>query len=208
MELEQILAEVAAGKLPVPEAAVRIRQLFNRPRPRPIGPGGPRGFQRQPLGVALIFAAVGTICVVAAVVVGTWRMNFAAGAAHTEGTVLRLVATDQKGSRAPVIRYEVDGKAYEFQSSISSNPPNYAVGQKVAVLYQPDNPGAGTIDSFFERWFMPILLGVFGVVFSAIGYGMIVVQFRQAMLPPAQPHLPTPTKPPTPAIPPGGQPPA
>ena len=43
MDLEQILNEVAAGRLTVAEAAGRIRQLFARPRPAaPPGPPGPR----------------------------------------------------------------------------------------------------------------------------------------------------------------------
>jgi hypothetical protein len=183
MELEQILAEVAAGRLAVPEAAARIRQLFARPRPG--GPVGPRPMAGPSPVVALICAGIGVVCLLAAVGFAVAALNFAAGAVHAEGTVVRLVATDNKGSKAPLVRYEVEGTTYEFQSSISSTTPGYAVGQKVPVMYRPENPGAGQIDSFFERWLMPIVLGVFGLVFTLVGCGMLFARVRRA--PPPRP---------------------
>lgn len=67
---------------------------------------------------------------------------------QAEGTVIGLVESrDEDGtSYAPVIRFQTQGgREFEFKSSYSSNPPQYKVGQKVTVLYPPDQPGDAQI---------------------------------------------------------------
>jgi hypothetical protein len=177
MTLEQILTDVAKGTLSVEEGTRRIRQLFARPRS--AGDGGPSGRGGPPLILALIFAAVGVACACLSAGFAIASYHFASTAAHVEGTVTRMQVTSNRGSSAPVVRYEVDGKSYEFQSSVSSNPPAHVVGDKVTVMYHPERPGDGRIASFLEMWFMPMLLGFFGIVFGAIGGGLMLARLRR-----------------------------
>jgi hypothetical protein len=181
MTLEEILTEVAKGSLSVEEAALRIRQMSNRPRPP--GPGRPRAMRGPPLVLALIFTAVAVVLTALAVGFGLSAQRFAASADRTEGTVIRLQETGNKGMRAPVIHYTVADQLYEFQSSISRNPPSYAVGDKVTVIYHAERPGDGRIDSFFELWFLPLLLGGLGLVFGCIGLGLLVARWRRPFPP-------------------------
>ena len=37
------------------------------------------------------------------------------------------------------------------------------------------------IDSFFDRWLLPLIFGILGVVLASIGYGMIIVRIRRLM---------------------------
>jgi hypothetical protein len=83
-------------------------------------------------------------------------------AVHTEGTVVKLKMSS-KGATTPIVEYQVGGKVYQFQGREKSTWPwNYSVGEKVAVLYQPDNPEAAIIDSW-GRWLIPVALTVGGL---------------------------------------------
>jgi hypothetical protein len=131
---------------------------------------------------------VGTIFLAVGVGIGAWAYHFGAEANQAEGVVIRMVSSGRKGGSSPVVRYEVDGQSYELQSTVSSSPPAYSVGEKVTVLYHPDNPGGGQIDSFIDRWLFPLVFGGMGFIFAAIGYGFLLVRLRsRRLVAPARP---------------------
>ena len=158
MTLTQILTQVAEGKLSVADAEKLIRQ------------GPPRSKrQKVPLLAGLIFAVIGLVFAAVGIGVGIKNWSFASSAREAEGTVIRLVATSNRGTVAPVVRYEVDGISFEFQSGVASSPPVHAVGEKVTVLYQPDQPHQGNIKSFMDQWFLPFIFGGLGTLFVVTG---------------------------------------
>jgi hypothetical protein len=122
--------------------------------------------------MSVIFAALGTIFAATALAIAVSSWSFASGAVRTEGTV-------SSGGRRAVVRYEVDGRVYQVKSSISFSPPAYSVGEKVQVLYLPDNPAVARIDSFVDRWLFPVIFGAPGALFATIGYGMLLARLRR-----------------------------
>ena len=74
----------------------------------------------------------------------------------------------------PIIEYEVNGKKYNKTHSTSDSMHKYSVGQKINILYNPDNPdeyyiegdGSDNIVSF-------ICFGVGGIV-SFLGIYMLI----------------------------------
>lgn len=93
----------------------------------------------------------------------------------TTGEVIGLVGSDTKKS---VIRFSTpDGGVYTLESSVSSNPPQHRVGDKVSVLYQTDNPGDAKLNSFLDLWFASIITGILAISFSGIGFGMLWYSF-------------------------------
>src|SRR5689334_7195694 len=70
---------------------------------------------------------------------GSWELK-QRGSTVT-GTVVSLrevAATHDAGvTYAPVISYDVQGHTYTYESSNSSDPPAYDVGEKVSLLYRP-----------------------------------------------------------------------
>lgn len=107
----------------------------------------------------------------------------------TTGTIVQNVAVreqHQNGSvtinYAPVFRYTADdGHTYTVTSSISTNPPEFAVLQQVSVLYVHGVPGSGKIDSFLQLWTGPMVAAGLGVVTSAVGYTLLFVLRRRKM---------------------------
>lgn len=110
----------------------------------------------------IIVTAVGSGMIV-------WSSRFMQGTLETEGIVIRLVEGGKKNFMAPVVRYRVNNRDFEFQSSVSSSVRMYSKGDKVTVLYHPETPGDGRIKSTLEQWILPVALIVSGLVVTVMG---------------------------------------
>ncbi|MEO6759447.1 MAG: DUF3592 domain-containing protein, partial [Saprospiraceae bacterium] len=93
---------------------------------------------------------------------------------RTVGTVVDLVGS---GSLAPVVAFETtDGQRQTYTSQTYSSPPAHQIGEKVTLWYAPGHPEQVVL-SGFSRWFVPVLLGGFFLVFGGIGYGGLFYQY-------------------------------
>lgn len=90
-----------------------------------------------------------------------------------DGTVVKMVHTTRT-MQAPVVAFTSPRGPVQFQSDVSSSPPAWQVGEPVKVLFDPNDPSQAVIDSFWVRWLVPLLLGLFGGVFAFIGFVMAV----------------------------------
>ena len=102
----------------------------------------------------------------------------------SEGTVIRMrevPPTDNSGETyAPVIKYkDASGKEYTYESKHSSDPPDYKVGEKVQLIYDPADPEEVYVDSFREKWVLTIVLFICGIVVFPISTWMIYTGFRR-----------------------------
>lgn len=107
--------------------------------------------------------------------------DFLTTAIHAQGKVTELVArrSDNSTLYAPKVRfYTPNQESISFTSSSSSNPPSYSRGDKVEVLYRPNQPSDAKINSFFSLWGTALILAILGAVFTAIGGGMLYMQIR------------------------------
>jgi hypothetical protein len=91
-----------------------------------------------------------------------------AGAATATGEVIELrPAPKSEGSSQvqyrPVVRFVTDSGATTIVGQVASSPPAYAVGDAVRVYYDPARPAEALIDSYVERWLMPVGFGVMGI---------------------------------------------
>ena len=98
-----------------------------------------------------------------------------ARADKADGTVVDLIGEqDSDGDTMyyPRVRYVTRyGNPVEFTGSVGSSPAAFDVGESVGVLYDPAAPEEARIDTFFQLWFAPLILGGIGLVFAAIGGG-------------------------------------
>ncbi|GAB3966067.1 hypothetical protein GCM10028806_05990 [Spirosoma terrae] len=75
----------------------------------------------------------------------------------TSGNVVDMVRKIKGNTSAPIVRYSVDGKTYELAGNTYSSPAAYSIGDQVAVIYDPESPESGAIQSFSEQWAGPLL---------------------------------------------------
>ncbi len=127
--------------------------------------------------VGTIFMSLGGImlAVVAYVVVSNYQ--FEQRAIPVKGTVIdyqsHLSSNDQGQSTTmytPVFQYDFKGKSYTYVSSTSSSSKEYEIDETVEVLVDPEEPAEILINSFWEKWFLPVLLGFMGTLFSGMGF--------------------------------------
>lgn len=110
-----------------------------------------------------------------------WAFNtktFLETAHSANGTVTDLIARrNSEGGRtyAPEFSFETaQGRKVTVVSSSSSNPAAYDRGEMVEVLYLPEQPTEAKINGFFSLWGGSLIVGILGLVFTAIGGGMVL----------------------------------
>ncbi len=97
------------------------------------------------------------------------------GTARTEGTIVG--EERQWGARSgylPVVAYEANGKTYQCKGIVGSDSSRIRRGQRVGVLYATNQPSSGYVDTFFDRWLIPLAFGGVGFVFVGIGYLVVM----------------------------------
>jgi hypothetical protein len=127
------------------------------------------------LGLALALAAGISAAVVAA----------NSGDRHADGTVVELIGGRPgygKDPYRPVVEFAApSGTAIRFTGSIGSVPPAFQVGEHVDVRYDPDNPHDAVIDTYWQVWFVPTLIGLIGAPFLLVGlaFGIVTLARRR-----------------------------
>ena len=93
------------------------------------------------------------------------------------GEVVRLKEERSSGhySYYPVIRFRtVNNARVEFKDSIGSNPPSRRVGDKVTVLYLPDDLASAIIDrGVWGNWIIPAVLFLLWALVAGIGIALV-----------------------------------
>jgi len=135
----------------------------------------------------LSIAGLVLLCVAAFL---TYRTShFIENSETAQGSVIALepvTSTDSNSDTAqttyaPVFSFQAaDGKTYAVRSNSSSSPPAFAVNDEVTVLYDPNNPQKARIDTFWQVWGVPVLLGAMGAFFFAIA-GAFAVALRKLL---------------------------
>ena len=125
--------------------------------------------------------------------VTTWR--FIGGAIAAEGVVIALEerwsSADGDYTYFPQVAFETeDRRRFEFTGDTGSQPAAFDVGETVRVLFDPARPETARIDSFFQLWLLPLILGGLGTVFSGFGLAATLSMARESVrrggeLPPA-----------------------
>jgi hypothetical protein len=121
-------------------------------------------------GIGLLLLALGAVF--------AWKMQaFVASATRADGVVVDLMASGSHGRTfAPVIEFTAaNGRHVRFRGSISSSPPEFDIGDRVGVLYPPAAPERARVDTPFELWIVPGLLGSIGALFALIGFSILGV---------------------------------
>jgi hypothetical protein len=136
--------------------------------------------------ISVVFSVIGVGMLLGSFFIFSNTSRFIAGAVEAEGKVIALdrsSSSSSSGSRSTTYRPVVEftsstGKRIEFTSNVGSSPPSHRVGEPVTVLYNPADPYRARIKSFFQLWFGFLIVFFLGLVFAAIGLGMIFVRSR------------------------------
>lgn len=100
---------------------------------------------------------------------------------RTEATVTEnlLVESDHGKSMMyqPIMEYRAKGITQKYVSTMKSNPPAYAIGEKVAVVYAADNPQDARIVSYWGLHLTSIISLAFAMPLLTICGGYFLFKF-------------------------------
>ena len=116
---------------------------------------------------------------------GYGSYNLTTNGAVVTGTVIEnRVVSDSEGGDTykPIIQYDVDGETYTLESLNSSDPPAYRVGERVSLRYNPAKPEDARINSLWDLWLVPCLLGPAALVLAVVINGGYFIAWRRGTL--------------------------
>ncbi len=85
-----------------------------------------------------------------------------------EGTVIGLVEDSEDHIFAPIVRFSAGGEIVEFQHSIYENPP-YKIGDRLKVIYYPNEPHKARVKSFTSLYMLPAIFGFSAAIILIVG---------------------------------------
>ncbi len=96
--------------------------------------------------------------------------------AVAQGTVIEEVrSSDEEGiTYHPRVRYPTAaGEQRTYLSEVGTGWHRYRPGERVAVFYDPEEPGRARIRSFGDLWSGPAFFGGMGLLFAGAGRAML-----------------------------------
>jgi hypothetical protein len=138
--------------------------------------------------LSIIFVLVGAILLWLDFSAYRGKQEFINAAVPAEGevveTIRRQVST-RRGSSTKYyykVRYAVgQGQSIEAVLEQGTSSPEYQVGERVPILYEPDHPRLAAINVFSMLWFDVALLGAFGGYFLAVGLCNLWITAKKAL---------------------------
>jgi hypothetical protein len=120
---------------------------------------------------AVILSVTGFVMLSLGFVFGFRDYSFTSNAVLLAGRVVevRAVMAGDMKLYAPVIEYAWMGKPLLFEGPAKENPI-LVNGDKIELFIDPGKPLEPRLNSFFERWFVIVMLATFGLAFSVIGF--------------------------------------
>jgi hypothetical protein len=91
-----------------------------------------------------------------------------------QGTVIELRESRRGSSNRRTYKSifeftDNNGKLHTIVPSVAANPPSHEIGEKVEVLYDPNEPQNARINSFLSLWFVPLCCAVLSLVPFVLG---------------------------------------
>jgi hypothetical protein len=118
------------------------------------------------------FLAGGVVLLIVGAALLVRQVQFVTAAERATGTVVAVSReTDSDGEVTfyPVVRFTTaHGKEIEFKSSTGSKPASHSTGDRVEVLYDPDDPSDAQLSGFLDLWLGPGVLLLLGACFVGV----------------------------------------
>lgn len=138
------------------------------------------------LMLSLIPLVVGLLLIAACFISLSRMRTFVSKAQQTQGTIVDMVfsrgsstSSNASYTYTPVFEFRaMSGQMIRVKESVSSNPPQFQVGETVEVIYDPEAPQGARIHKWSNLYLFPVLFGVMGMIITGIG---IAVGYSDAM---------------------------
>ncbi len=115
-----------------------------------------------------LFVAVGLAVIIAGAYQYKKIAEFVSNSNEVEGIVVEVVGERGKAMRPVVEWVDHTGETRTHYSNVGSSPPDFFVGERVSILYDPYDPKypvRAKINSTGQLWAVAMLLFIIGMIF-------------------------------------------
>jgi hypothetical protein len=120
----------------------------------------------------LIFGGLGALLLAIAALLYVREQAFLGRAETVTGTVsdFDISSSDDSNTYCPVIEFRTKrGENVRYSGNVCSSPPSYDLGQKVEVIYDPQNIKHVQMNGFWSKYVGVFVLAVIGLPFFLLG---------------------------------------
>jgi hypothetical protein len=122
--------------------------------------------------IGRLMVALGAVTFLVGVGFAIETATFVLRAKHAAAIILRLDEreNDDGVQYTPVFTFTAsDGKQYTVRAIVASDPPAFEVGESADILYVPSKPSGARIASWWQLWFVSLVLGILAVIHGFLG---------------------------------------
>ncbi len=117
---------------------------------------------------------IGVICLLVAIKTYSIKKKLWTHPVPVDGKIAKMERkwnTNSTGKSCQVyVSFTSNGKTYCFPLPFRGSGLNYRVGKPLRLVYPKGNPKEVTLNSFFYKWDMPLVLTLIGSVFTIAGF--------------------------------------
>lgn len=123
--------------------------------------------------IAWLIMGIGGLMMAGGLALGWGSLRHVLWAERADGEVIEI--RREGDMYAPVLRFRLPGGEMQDVKDLGSGAPDFAVGDRVTVLYMPEDPEDFRIDTFERLWFSAIFVAVFAsfwLLFGTIAWAL------------------------------------
>jgi Protein of unknown function (DUF3592) len=174
LTIEEWKKRLAAGHLPAIDLT-KVRRIEDIASPAAVQNAQQLQW-RNAKWLRPVMALLAVVLLVVGIRQSMTIMHLQSAGLRAPGEVVRLSEERSSGhySYYPIVRFRAANNVrVEFKDSIGSNPPSRRVGDKVTVLYLPDDLASAIIDrGVWGNWILPAVLFLFCAIVAGIGIAL------------------------------------
>lgn len=130
-------------------------------------------FDRSWRRISWLILGIGGLILAGGLALGWGSLRHVLYADRAEGEVVEI--RREGDMYAPVVRFRLANGETQEGKDLGSGAPDFAVGDRVTVLYMPDDPEDFRIDTFERLWFTSIFVTAFAgfwLMFGAVAWAL------------------------------------
>ncbi len=123
--------------------------------------------------ISWIVLGIGGLILAGGLALGLGSLRQVLHGERADGEVVEILR--EGDMYAPVVRFRLPGGEMQEVKHLASGAPDFAAGDKVTILYMPQDPRDFRIDTFDRLWFSAIFVTVFGafwLLFGAVAWAL------------------------------------
>jgi hypothetical protein len=123
--------------------------------------------------IAWLILGIGGLILIGGLALGLGSLRHVLYGERADGEVIEM--RREGDMYAPVVRFRLPGGEMREVVDLASGAPDFAVGDKVTILYMPQDPREFRIDTFDRLWFSAMFVTLFGgfwMLFGTIAWAL------------------------------------